>query len=66
MADIASVADIAERRPVSSPTLQSILLYQGLFIAGVYFLTNQNTTMTAYIAVFHFFLWKIVQAFTRA
>ena len=52
-----SVADVALRqeRP------RNILLYQALFVVGVYLLTKQNAMMTAQIAIFHFFLWKIVQ-----
>ena len=55
MVAVESVADRAQ-----SP--RTLFIYQALFAAGVYFLTGQNGRMTAYIFVFHFFLWKILQA----
>ena len=58
MVEVASVADVAQRR--------NLFIYQALFAAGVYFLTGQNGRMTAYIFVFHFFLWKILQALALA
>jgi hypothetical protein len=59
MVAVESVADRAQ-----SP--RNLFIYQALFAAGVYFLTGQNGRMTAYIFVFHFFLWKILQALALA
>lgn len=56
--EIDSVADVALRR--ERP--RNLFIYQGLFAAGVYLLTGQNVKLTAYIFIFHFFLWKILQA----
>jgi hypothetical protein len=56
--EVASVADVAQRR--GRP--QNLFIYQALFAAGVYFLTGNNARMTAYIFIFHLFLWKILQA----
>lgn len=53
-----SVADISLRR--ERP--RNLFIYQGLFAVGVYLLTKQNLQMTAAIFIFHFFLWKILQA----
>ena len=53
------MADVAQRR--ERP--RNLFIYQALFAAGVYLLTGRNVSMTAYIFVFHFFLWKILQAF---
>ena len=52
------MADVAQRR--ERP--RNLFIYQALFAVGVYFLTGQNGRMTAYIFIFHFFLWKILQA----
>lgn len=57
--EVDSVADVAQRR--ERP--RNLFIYQALFAAGVYLLTGRNVSMTAYIFVFHFFLWKILQAF---
>jgi len=58
MVEVASVADVAQRR--ERP--RNLFIYQALFAAGVYFLTGKDARMTAYIFVFHLFLWKILQA----
>jgi hypothetical protein len=59
--EVASVADVAQRRERGERP-RNLFIYQALFAAGVYFLTGQNARMTAYIFIFHFFLWKILQA----
>lgn len=56
--EAASVADVAQRR--ERP--RNLFIYQALFAVGVYVLTGQNVRMTAYIFIFHLFLWKILQA----
>ena len=52
------MADVAQRR--ERP--RNLFIYQALFAVGVYVLTGQNVRMTAYIFIFHLFLWKILQA----
>ena len=41
---------------------RNLFIYQALFAAGVYLLTGKDARVTAYIFIFHFFLWKILQA----
>jgi hypothetical protein len=56
MAEVESVADVAQRRPVHKRPI----LYMAVFAVGLWFLTKGNVQLFASVLALHFILFHLL------